>query len=72
MNTQSNKTVPAMPAAIKSHPSRMTKMTVPAIPAAMKRWHRPTLMMKTAIELQEEQARDAGRYSIIPADMSDA
>jgi hypothetical protein len=68
MDTQTNKTVPAMPAAIKSHPSRMTKMTVPAMPAAMKRWHRPTLMMKTAIELQEE--KEPGRYSIIPADPS--
>lgn len=66
MNLQSNKTVPAMPAAIKSHPSRMDrKMTVPAVPTAMKKWHRPTLMMKTHIELQEE--KEPGRYSIIPA-----
>jgi hypothetical protein len=66
MDTQTNKTVPAMPAAIKGHPSRMNrKMTVPAVPTAMAKFHRPTLMMKTAIELQEE--REPGRYSIIPA-----
>lgn len=69
MNSQTNKTVPAMPAAIKRHPSRMTKRTVPAMPAAIRQGRRPTLIMKTNIELQEEQS--PGRYSIIPSDMSD-
>lgn len=61
MNTQTNRTVPAMPAAIKRHPSRMTKRTVPAMPSAMKR--HPTLVMKTNIDLQEEKT--PGRYSIV-------
>jgi hypothetical protein len=61
MNPQTNRTVPAMPSAIKSHPSRMAKKTVPAVPAAMKR--HITLTMKTNIDLQEEMA--PGRYSFI-------
>lgn len=61
MNAQTNRTVPAMPAAIKGHPSRMVKRTLPAVPAAMKR--HPTLIMKTNIDLQEE--KEPGRYSIV-------
>ena len=48
--------------------NQQTKMTVPAIPAALKKIHRPTLMMKTAIEVNEERSRESrelGRYSII-------
>lgn len=58
---QTNRTVPAMPAAIKQHPSRMDRRTKPAVPAAMKK--HPTLIMKTNIELQEE--KEPGRYSIV-------
>jgi hypothetical protein len=45
------------------------KMTVPAMPAALKKIHRPTLVMKTPIEKQEE--REPGRYSIIVPRTSD-
>lgn len=51
--------------------SIQNKMTLPAVPAAMKRapQHIPTLMLKTNIELLEEEERERerepGRYSII-------
>ncbi len=43
-------------------------MTIPAMPAAIKKIHRPTLMMKTSVEVKEEreqELRERGRYSII-------
>lgn len=43
-------------------------MTVPAMPAAIKKIHRPTLTMKTSIEVREEreqEKRNQGRYSFI-------
>lgn len=61
MNPQTNRTVPAMPAAMKQHPSRMGKRTLPAVPQAMKRT--PTLIFKMPIEEQED--REPGRYSIV-------
>lgn len=39
------------------------KETLPSIPAVIKERHRPTLIMKTHVELKEE--REPGRYSII-------
>lgn len=44
------------------------KMTLPAMPAAFKKTHRPTLVMKTSVEVKEErenELRERGRYSII-------
>lgn len=41
-------------------------MTVPAMPAAIKKIHRPTLVMRTSVEVKEERERkDVGRYSIV-------
>ncbi len=48
--------------------SNNDKMTLPAMPAAIKKIHRPTLIMKTSIEVKEErekEMREKGRYSII-------
>ena len=47
----------------------MEKQTIPGMPAAIRKSHRPTLIMKTSIEVREEEEkkrREAGRYSIIP------
>lgn len=41
------------------------KKTIPSIPAAIRKSHRPTLVFKTNIEVQEELRNSAGRYSII-------
>jgi hypothetical protein len=42
-------------------------VTVPAMPAALKKIHRPTLIFKMPIEVQQEQEqqRKPGRYSIV-------
>ena len=46
-----------------------TKQTIPDMPNAIRKSHRPTLVMKTAIEEREEKERarrEMGRYSYIP------
>lgn len=42
-----------------------TKETLPSIPAVIKQRHKPTLIMKTPVELKEERESSPGRYSFI-------
>lgn len=45
------------------------KQTIPDMPMAIRKTHRPTLVMKTAIDEREEkerERREIGRYSVIP------